>query len=87
MKTTLHKLRNFSKTFSQSSQPFGRTNISIPEAIKTLSPMPTVPLSLKDLLTFGTNPTHNTLYSASQYLEREMPIRIARQIMLIDKLP
>jgi hypothetical protein len=74
--------------YKRSTTKFYNTHQSyIAQAIKQLSPNNIQPLSLKDLIAFGDKPTENTLLSASHYLEKEMPVRIARQVNLIDKLP
>lgn len=44
-------------------------------------------ITLKDLYKFGSNPTSKTLFFSSQFLQKEMPIRFAKQVALIDKFP
>lgn len=57
------------------------------ESISRCSKLNQTSLTLKDLYKFGSNPSPKTLYYSSQFLQKEMPIRFAKQIALIDKLP
>ena len=45
------------------------------------------PVSLKDLLDFGINPTDSTLKRSMNYLCDELPIQLAQQINEMDRFP
>ena len=85
MKNAAFKFRRFSNTIKQRNEI--PKNLTTAEAIKKLALLPIVPQSLKNLLNFGSEPTLNKLKTSAIYLEKELPIRYARQIKLLDKLP
>ena len=44
-------------------------------------------VSLRYMLEFGSKPTQNNLLLASQFLYKELPIRIARRTIELESLP
>jgi len=44
-------------------------------------------VTLRELMEFGQNPTRWTLLMSAQFLQRELPIRLAKRIRELQKLP
>jgi hypothetical protein len=62
-------------------------NAAIAVEIANTLTKPVTPVSLKELYTFGQNPTNLTLKQSAGFLLEQLPILLANQIHLIDKLP
>ena len=87
-KQTKNLLRKYTQhSLQQTSTPLHP--ISIPQAIKKCSMeiMNIKPQNLKSLIASGVYPNKKTIKKSTAYLEKELPLRLARQIGLIDKLP
>jgi hypothetical protein len=79
------------RSISVVSKSFSRKMSTDPAAIaveiaNTLT-KPATPVSLKELYNFGQNPTSLTLKQSAGFLLEQLPILLANQIHLIDKLP
>jgi pyruvate dehydrogenase kinase 2/3/4 len=45
------------------------------------------PVSLKQMVQFGTSPSPYTLYKGAQFLKHELPIRLAHRVVELNNLP
>ncbi|KAK6360360.1 hypothetical protein TWF730_006504 [Orbilia blumenaviensis] len=60
---------------------------SLLDQITHYSTFPATPVSLRQMVQFGQNPSPGTLFRASQFLSEELPIRLAHRVRELNNLP
>ncbi|EPS45056.1 hypothetical protein H072_957 [Dactylellina haptotyla CBS 200.50] len=60
---------------------------SLLDQISHYSRFPATPVSLRQMVQFGQNPSPGTLFRASQFLSEELPIRLAHRVRELNNLP
>ncbi|KAK6535315.1 [Pyruvate dehydrogenase (acetyl-transferring)] kinase isozyme 4 [Orbilia ellipsospora] len=60
---------------------------SLIDKISHYSRFPATPVSLRQMVQFGQNPSPGTLFRASQFLSEELPIRLAHRVRELNNLP
>ncbi|EFJ20563.1 hypothetical protein SELMODRAFT_93519 [Selaginella moellendorffii] len=60
---------------------------SLVDDIYKCSNMKQTGVSLKYMMDFGANPTEKSLLLSSQFLHKELPVRLAHRVMELDNLP
>jgi len=55
--------------------------------IESLAQQPLTPMSLKALYKFGDNPSLEVFLKSAQFLHRELPVRFAQRIVMLQNLP
>ncbi|KAJ6260285.1 [Pyruvate dehydrogenase (acetyl-transferring)] kinase [Drechslerella dactyloides] len=64
-----------------------RMSRSLLDKISHYSNFPATPVSLRQMVQFGQNPSPGTLFRASQFLSEELPIRLAHRVKELNNLP
>ncbi|KZV99663.1 alpha-ketoacid dehydrogenase kinase [Exidia glandulosa HHB12029] len=57
------------------------------DKIHHFASFPQTGVSLQQMVLFGQNPSQGTLFKASQFLQEELPIRLAHRVRELDQLP
>ncbi|KAI9193115.1 mitochondrial branched-chain alpha-ketoacid dehydrogenase kinase-domain-containing protein [Polychytrium aggregatum] len=57
------------------------------EKIRHFAKFPQTPVSLKQMVNFGSKPTQSTLARGTQFIHAELPVRLAHRVVELESLP